>query len=47
MNNLSEPYREQLAYILETISKEGLSHPRDLDVAIDAIQELFLMNEVE
>lgn len=30
--------REEVARILEIVAKDGLPHPRDLDVALDAIQ---------
>lgn len=34
----TEEEREEVAIILETIAKEGLPKPRDLDVALDAIE---------
>lgn len=36
-----EDRREALAEILKTVEKDGLSGPRDLDVALDAIEALF------
>lgn len=33
--------RESLAAILETVERDGLKGPRDLDVALDAIEALF------
>ena len=35
---LPEEEREEIARILEIVAKDGLPGPRDLDVAIDAIQ---------
>ena len=32
--------REEVARILEQIASEGLPHPRDLDVALDAIDQI-------
>ena len=36
-----ETRREALAEILKTVEAEGLKGPRDLDVALDAIEALF------
>lgn len=36
-----EERREALAEILKTVEKDGLKGPRDLDVALDAIEALF------
>ena len=36
-----EKLREELAEILKTVAKEGLPHPRDLDVALDAVISMF------
>ena len=33
--------RDVLAEILETVAKDGLEGPRDLDVALDAIQAIY------
>jgi hypothetical protein len=53
MSNASNPFadteaqeaeetrREALAEILKTVEAEGLKGPRDLDVALDAIEALF------
>jgi hypothetical protein len=34
----TENEREAVASILETVAKDGLPSPRDLDVALDAIE---------
>ena len=39
-----EDRREALAEILKTVEKDGLKGPRDLDVALDAIEALFDVN---
>ena len=36
-----EERRENLAEILKAVERDGLSGPRDLDVALDAIEALF------
>lgn len=36
--SFSEEQRAEIAVVLETIAKDGLPGPRDLDVALDAIQ---------
>jgi hypothetical protein len=36
--SFSEEQRGEIAVILETVAKDGLPGPRDLDVALDAIQ---------
>jgi hypothetical protein len=33
--------RDEIAAILERIAKEGLNHPRNLDAALDAIEQTF------
>lgn len=33
--------REELAYIVELVAKDGLPGPRDLDAALDAIVAVF------
>ena len=38
---MNEAQREEVARILEQIAAEGLSHPRHLDAALDAIAEIF------
>ena len=38
MPSLTEDSRQAIADILETIAREGLPGPRDLDVALDAIE---------
>lgn len=43
---LNEPLRDELAKILEKVAEEGLKHPRDLDVALDAIGEAFEAEDV-
>lgn len=35
---MSDNLREEIARILEIVARDGLSNPRDLDVALDAIQ---------
>ncbi|MBA8881645.1 hypothetical protein [Phyllobacterium myrsinacearum] len=35
---MSEDLRREIAEILEIIAKDGLPGPRDLDVALDAIE---------
>ncbi|AGS80937.1 hypothetical protein [Caulobacter phage Cr30] len=35
---LTDEQREEIARILEIIAEEGLPNPRDLDVALDAIE---------
>lgn len=37
VEDLTESQREEIARILETVAKDGLPGPRDLDVALDAI----------
>jgi len=56
MSNASNPFadieaqeaeetrREALAEILKTVEADGLKGPRDLDVALDAIEALFKEN---
>jgi hypothetical protein len=39
-----EERRENLAEILKAVERDGLSGPRDLDVALDAIEALFDVN---
>jgi hypothetical protein len=34
--------RDEVARILEIVAKDGLHHPRDLDVALDAIESAYL-----
>ena len=34
----TEEEREEIARILEIVARDGLPEPRDLDVALDAIQ---------
>ena len=34
----TEAQRDAIAKILETVARDGLPGPRDLDVALDAIQ---------
>jgi len=34
---MKDSVRDEIAAILETIARDGLPHPRDLDVALDAI----------
>lgn len=36
--------RDEVARIIEQVAVEGLDHPRDLDVAIDAITDAFRDN---
>lgn len=36
----NEHTRSEIARILEVIASEGLSQPRDLDVALDAIEAI-------
>ena len=31
-------WREEMAAVLEGVAKDGMPHPRDLDVALDAIE---------
>lgn len=38
---MNEAQREEVARILEQIAAEGLPHPRNLDAALDAIEEIF------
>lgn len=38
---LTPEERDEVAQILETVAKEGLPGPRDLDVALDAIDEIY------
>ena len=38
MGRLTDEQREEIARILEIVSKDGLPGPRDLDAALDAIQ---------
>lgn len=35
--------RDEIAKILETVAKDGLPHPRDLDVALDAIESAYML----
>lgn len=37
---MTEDQRAAIGEILEIIAKEGLPHPRDLDVALDAIEAI-------
>lgn len=37
-DSFSETQREEIARILEIIAEDGLPEPRDLDVALDAIE---------
>ena len=34
--------RDEVAEILRTIARDGLPNPRDLDIALDAIEQAFL-----
>lgn len=38
LRQLSELEREEIARILEVVARDGLPGPRDLDVALDAIE---------
>ncbi len=40
---MTEEQREEVARILETIAREGLPHPRNLDAALDAISDLLAL----
>lgn len=35
---MNEAQREAIAKVLETVAQDGLPEPRDLDVALDAIE---------
>lgn len=37
VEDFTDAQREQIATILETVARDGLKGPRDLDVALDAI----------
>lgn len=37
---MTEEQRSEIARILETVAKDGLPSPRDLDAALDAIEEV-------
>ena len=43
----SDQIREDIARILETIARDGLEGPRDLDVALDAISESIVGESVQ
>lgn len=34
--------RDEVARVLKIVVKDGLNHPRDLDVALDAIESAYL-----
>ena len=38
---MTEEQRDELARILEMIATDGLPHPRHLDAALDAIEDIF------
>lgn len=38
---MTEEQRNELARILEMIAADGLPHPRHLDAALDAIEDIF------
>lgn len=44
---LTGPRREEIARILEIVAKDGLPGPRDLDVALDAIEAAMALGEEE
>lgn len=42
MMALTGERRDEIARILETVAKDGLPGPRDLDVALDAIESAYM-----